>query len=221
MENTKTISQLCEERQMKIGSVAKTHFTRKGLPFSKDMVPTYEKYLEIFEGQKTRTVQKVSKPETVSRTTPTIYEIKPVDSPREDTDKKEDIIEENEPSQTVAFRWVMAGICVIHALYVAYDLHVLAPKGQGLFAGSLYLAAAIGALLIAHDSKKEGTSTGACWLITLLDVGIFFVHQASLLKSSPELGEMFIGFLAAAICSMAVASVWLVRDSKIEKVIWT
>ena len=89
-----------------------------------------------------------------------------------------------------------------------------------LFAGSLYLAAAIGALLIAHDSKKEGTSTGACWLITLLDVGIFFVHQASLLKSSPELGEMFIGFLAAAICAMAIASVWLVRDSKIEKVIW-
>ena len=87
MEQTKTFDQLCTERQMKVGSVAKTYFTRRGLSFDKYAIPTETQYAEIFEGQKTRTrtaTKTVNVPETVS-IRPQIFEIVPGEIKERDT----------------------------------------------------------------------------------------------------------------------------------------
>ena len=74
---------------MKVGSVAKTYFTRRGLSFDKYAIPTETQYAEIFEGQKTRTktaTKTVNVPETVS-IRPQIFEIVPGKVEDKDTEK--------------------------------------------------------------------------------------------------------------------------------------
>lgn len=92
MEQTKTFLELCEERQIKIGSVARTHFARKGLSFDRHAIPTQTQYAEIFEGQKTRT-KTATKTVNVSENAsirPQIFEIVPGNDEDKDTEKRQE-----------------------------------------------------------------------------------------------------------------------------------
>ncbi len=119
-----------------------------------------------------------------------------------------------------AFRWTMIGVCIAHSGLIANGLHTLSPHGEGLIAGGFVCAVIVGVLFAAHASELEGTSLGACWLATVVYIGAGFVHYQAFMKDSPDLNHAFVGFLAAFICLMATASIWLVRDSKLVKVIW-
>ena len=227
MEN-KTFLDIAAQKGQPIGSVARAYARKFPDRRFRQTSVLQEDELSYFLGQKEiqkrtnptpASKAKTDKPDTIFEIRPIIYDITPGEI-KKDVSEKDGKNAKKETPQTVAFRWVMAGICFFHSVLVAYDLHILSPKGQGMLAGIMACLVMIGCLLVAHDPKMSDTSMGACGLITVLDGGAFFVHSESFLKSSPELGGAFINCLAGFICLMAIASVWLVRDSKIEKVVW-
>ena len=109
MEQTKTFEQLCEDRQMNVASMAKTHFTRKGLSFDKHAVPTGIQFADIFGDKKarTRTAKKtISVPEIVS-IRPQIFEIVPAEIEDKETSKDTDTSKTETPKRTI---WKTIGL---------------------------------------------------------------------------------------------------------------
>ena len=114
-----------------------------------------------------------------------------------------------------AMAWALLAIVYFHALLIAYDAYVLWSY-PGAFGGVVALLFVHAAVMAATQPKYSDTAFAAVWLVSLIDIGAWFLHYPTFLPMS-KTGDLETAVFCGFVCACSFAALWLYRYFKTEK----
>ena len=111
---------------------------------------------------------------------------------------------------------VLLLIVLGHAGLIWYDCAIQWGT-PGLIGGGMAALIALSASMLTFDSTRIGTAQTALALVFFIDAGAWFIHYATFTRTA-QIGNIETGVFAGAICAMSFASLYILKEFKLETI---
>ena len=111
---------------------------------------------------------------------------------------------------------VLLLIVLGHAGLIWYDCAIQWGT-PGVIGGGMAALIALSASMLTFDSARIGTAQTALALVFFIDAGAWFIHYATFTRTA-NIGNIETGVFAAAICAMSFASLYILKEFKLETI---